>query len=122
MVVRTNENAGIAGIEETKPTNDDQIVTVNEDTTRTEYPRAGTSIAYRVFRYFSKGVTCRVATAASVGSQDRAGTWSRTTPQGTLSYVATGVGRAEEAAEGAYRKGLYSALSFTVWGASPLCP
>ena len=62
MVVRTNEDAGIAGIEETKPTNDDQIVTVNEDTTRTEYPRAGTRITYRIFRYFSKGVTCRVAT------------------------------------------------------------
>ena len=35
MVVRTNEDAEIA---EKEPTNDDQIVTVNEDTTRTEYP------------------------------------------------------------------------------------
>ena len=38
MVVRTNEDAVIAGTKETEPTNDDQIVTVNEDTTRTEYP------------------------------------------------------------------------------------
>ena len=38
MVVRTNEDAAITGTEETEPTNDDQIVTVNEDTTRTEYP------------------------------------------------------------------------------------
>ena len=38
MVIRTNENAGNADIEEKKPTNDAQIVTVNEETTRTEYP------------------------------------------------------------------------------------
>ena len=38
MVIRTNEDAGNTAIEETKPTNDDQIVIVNEDMTRTEYP------------------------------------------------------------------------------------
>ena len=38
MVIRTNENAGNTTIEETEPTDDDQIVTVNEDATRTEYP------------------------------------------------------------------------------------
>ena len=37
MVIRTNENAGNADIEEKKPTNDAEIVTVNEETTRTEY-------------------------------------------------------------------------------------
>ena len=35
MVIRTNENTET---EETKPTNDAQRVTVNEETTRTEYP------------------------------------------------------------------------------------
>ena len=35
MVIRTNEDAGNADIEENKPTNDAQIVTVNEETTRT---------------------------------------------------------------------------------------
>ena len=38
MVIRTNEDAGHADIEEEKPTNDAQIVTVNEETTSTEYP------------------------------------------------------------------------------------
>ena len=38
MVIRTNEDADIAEIEDSEPTNDDQIVTMNEDTTRTEYP------------------------------------------------------------------------------------
>ena len=38
MVIRTNEDAGNATVEATEPANDDQIVTVNEDTTRTEYP------------------------------------------------------------------------------------
>ena len=38
MVIRTNEDAGNAGSEEVMPTNDAQTVTVNEDTTRTEYP------------------------------------------------------------------------------------
>ena len=38
MVIRTNEDAGTADREEMKPTNDAQIVTVNEETTRTEYP------------------------------------------------------------------------------------
>ena len=38
MVIRTNENAGNATMEKKKPTNDAQIVTVNEETTRTEYP------------------------------------------------------------------------------------
>ena len=38
MVIRTNENAEKTDIEEKKPTNDAQIVTINEETTRTEYP------------------------------------------------------------------------------------
>ena len=38
MVIRTNEDARNAEIEENKPTNDAQIVTVNEETTKTEYP------------------------------------------------------------------------------------
>ena len=38
MVIITNEDAGNTTVEETEPTNDDQIVTVNEDATRTEYP------------------------------------------------------------------------------------
>ena len=38
MVIRTNEDVGNIAVEETEPTNDDQIVTVNEDATRTEYP------------------------------------------------------------------------------------
>ena len=38
MQIRTNEDTGSTAVEEIKPTNDDQIVTVNEDTTRTEYP------------------------------------------------------------------------------------
>ena len=38
MVIKTNEDAGNTAVEETEPANDDQIVTVNEDTTRTEYP------------------------------------------------------------------------------------
>ena len=38
MVIRTNEDAGNTAIKEIEPTNDDQIVTVNEDATRTEYP------------------------------------------------------------------------------------
>ena len=38
MIIRTNEDAGDATVEVTEPANDDQIVIVNEDTTRTEYP------------------------------------------------------------------------------------
>ena len=38
MVIRTNDSAGNADSEEMKPTNDAQIVTVNEETTSTEYP------------------------------------------------------------------------------------
>ena len=38
MVIRTNEEARNIAVEETDPANDDKIVTVNEDTTRTEYP------------------------------------------------------------------------------------
>ena len=38
MVIGTNEDAGNTAVEETEPTNDDQIVTVNEDAMRTEYP------------------------------------------------------------------------------------
>ena len=38
MVVRTNEESENAENEEQEPTNDGQIVTVNDDTTRTEYP------------------------------------------------------------------------------------
>ena len=38
MVIRTNEDAGNTAVDETELTNDDKIVTVNEDTIRTEYP------------------------------------------------------------------------------------
>ena len=38
MVIRTNEDAGDATVEVKEPANDDQIVIMNEDTTRTEYP------------------------------------------------------------------------------------
>ena len=38
MVIRTNDRAENADSEEMKPTNDAQIVTVNEETTSTEYP------------------------------------------------------------------------------------
>ena len=38
MVIKTNEDAENIAVEETEPTNDDQIVIVNEDATRTEYP------------------------------------------------------------------------------------
>ena len=38
MVVRTHEDAGNAEVQEMKLTNDDQLVTVNDDTTRTQYP------------------------------------------------------------------------------------
>ena len=91
MVIRTNEDAGNTAVEETEPTNDDQIVTVNEDATRTDYPIQVQELLNEFSDIFQR-VTCRFATAASVGSQDRASTWSRATPQGTLSHVATGVG------------------------------
>ena len=38
MVIRTNDSAGNADSGEMKPTKDAQIVTVNEETTSTEYP------------------------------------------------------------------------------------
>ena len=38
MVIGTNDSAENADSEEMKPTNDAQIVTINEETTSTEYP------------------------------------------------------------------------------------
>ena len=122
MVVRTNEDAGIAGTEETEPTNDDQIVTVNEDTTRTEYPVQVQELVTEFADIFPKELPAGLPPQRQLDHRIELVPGAEPPHRAPLSHVATGVGRAEETAEGTDREGLHPTLSFTFRGARPLCP
>ena len=122
MVVRTNEDAGIAGTEEPEPTNDDQIVTVNEDTTRTEYPVQVQELVTEFADIFPKELPAGLPPQRQLdhrielvpGAEPPHRAPYRMSPQG-LDELKTQLRELTD-------KGLYTTLSFTVWGASPLCP
>ena len=120
MVVRTNEDGVSAGTKE--PTNDDQIVTVNEDTTRTEYPVQVEEFVTEFADIFPKELPAGLPPQCQLDHRIELVPGVAPPHRAPLSHVATGVGRAEEIAEGTDRKGLYPTLSFTFRGARPLCP
>ena len=67
MVIRTNESAENADSEEMKPTNDAQIVTVNEETTSTEYLVQVQQLLSDFADIFPKELPAELTPVASVG-------------------------------------------------------
>ena len=98
------------------------IVTMNEDSTQTDFPMEVQAILTEFSDVLPKDLPSALPRARDIDHQDRAGTRRKATPYSTLTYVAIGVGRAEETAGRFDRKRLHAAFSISIQGARPLCP
>ena len=106
----------------TEKDSEDQTVQVNGDRTTTPHVIEVQDILNQFSDVFPRRVAYRTSSSEVIGSSYRLGTRSRATPQGTLPYVAEGVGRVEEGAPGVDRQRLHTAFSVTIRGARFVCP
>ena len=122
MVVRTNEDAAIAGIEETEPTNDDQIVTVNEDTTRTEYPVQVQELVTEFADIFPKELPAGLPPQRQLDHRIELVPGAEPPHRAPYRMSPQGLDELKKQLRELIREGLHPTLSFTFRGARPLCP
>ena len=108
--------------QEEDPTNEDQVVTVNEDQTKTEYPMQVQELLNEFSDVFPKDLPAglpphrqldhRIELVPGVELPHRAP--YRMSPQG--------LDELKKQLKDLTEKGYISTFSFTFWGACPLCP